>query len=165
LKNLGRKFMPFTDAQQLFTLIFAINFTLIIDRVNSNYNPYDTYNAWKGKSHAIRRLLLSWLIIHILPLLNFAAFLFILGIYGISFQPTLHGALNIVLVGLMSFFAFGYSRIFESALYLSPKTFYTDKERDEILAKERKEFQAHFIPGILYVIVTIIMLLILVILR
>ena len=157
--------MPFTDAQQLFTLIFAIHFTLIIDRVNRNYNPYDTYNAWKGKSHAIKRLLLSWLIMYILPLLNFAAFLIILGIYGISFQSNLHGALNIVLVGLLSFFDFGYYRIFEAMLYLSPNTFYTDEERDEILAKEREEFQAHFIPGILYVVMTTIMLLILIILK
>ncbi|MEL7668938.1 hypothetical protein [Methanobacterium sp.] len=119
-------------AQELFTLIFAIHFTLIIDRVHRNYNPYDTYNAWKGQLHAIRRLLLSWAInawkgqlhairrlllswaiMYILPLLNFAAFLIILGAYGVSFDPTPHGTLNIVLVGLSSFFDFGYYRIFE----------------------------------------------------
>lgn len=41
-----------TEAQELFVLIFAIYFTLIIDRANRNYNPYDTY-AWTGKPHAI----------------------------------------------------------------------------------------------------------------
>ena len=95
--------MPFTDAQQLFTLVFAIHFTLIIDRVHKSYNPYDTYNAWKGKPHAIKRLLLSWLIMYIFPLLNFAAFLLLLGMYGVSFEPNLHGVLNIVLVALSSF--------------------------------------------------------------
>jgi len=95
--------MPFTDAQQLFTLIFAIHFTLIIDRVNKSYNPYDTYNAWKGQPHAIKRLLLSWLILYILPLLNFAVFLIILGIYGVSFGPNIQSILNIILVGLASF--------------------------------------------------------------
>lgn len=154
--------MPFTDAQQLFTLIFAIHFTLIIDRVHRNYNPYDTYNAWMGKSHAINRLLLSWLIMYILPLLNFAVFFILLGIYNISFQPDLHGILNIVLVGLLSFFDFGYYRIFEAVLYFSPKTFYTDEEAGEMLAKERGEFQAHLIPGVLYVITTTIMILILI---
>ena len=43
-------------------------------------------------------------------------------------------------------------------LYLSPKTFYTDKEADKMLAKDRDEFQAHFIPGILYVIASFIMI-------
>ena len=93
----------FTEAQQLFTLIFAIHFTLIIDRVNRNYNPYDTYNAWKGQLNSIRRLLLSWSVMYILPLLNFAAFLIILEVYDVSFDPTVHGALNIVLVALSSF--------------------------------------------------------------
>ena len=103
----------FTEPQELFTLIFAIHFTLIIDRVHRNYNPYDTYNAWKGQLHAIRRLLLSWTIMYILPLLNFAAFLLILGAYNVPFDPTPRGTLNIVLVGLSSFFDFGYYRIFE----------------------------------------------------
>lgn len=29
-------------------------------------------------------------------------------------------------------------------IYLSPKTFYTDKESNEMLAKDRDKFQAHF---------------------
>ena len=159
------KIMEFTEAQQLFTLIFAIHFTLIIDRVHRNYNPYDTYNAWKGKSHAINRLLVSWLIMYIFPLLNFAAFFIILGIYNISFEPDLHGALNIVLVGLLSFFDFGYYRIFEAILYLSPKTFYTVEEVDDVLFEDRGEFQAHLLPGILYVIATAIMIFIVIILK
>ena len=155
----------FTEPQQLFTLIFAIHFTLIIDRVNRAYNPYDTYNAWKGKLPAIKRLLLSWSVMYILPLFNFAAFLLILGIYDVSFDPNFHGALNIVLVALSSFFDFGYYRIFESILYLSPETFYTDKEANKMLDDERHEFQAHFIPGILYVIASIIMIFIVIILN
>lgn len=153
----------FTEAQQLFTLIFAIHFTLIIDRVNRAYNPYDTYNAWKGQLHSIRRLFLSWSIMYILPLLNFAAFLLILGIYNVSFDLNINGALNIVLVALSSFFDFGYYRIFESILYLSPKTFYTDEEVDKMLDDNRDEFRAHFIPGILYVIASFIMIFIVII--
>ena len=153
----------FTEAQQLFTLIFAIHFTLIIDRVNRAYNPYDTYNAWKGQLHSIRRLILSWSIMYILPLLNFAAFLLILGIYNVSFDLNINGALNIVLVALSSFFDFGYYRIFESILYLSPKTFYTEEEIDGMLDDNRNEFRAHFIPGILYVIASAIMIFIVII--
>jgi hypothetical protein len=55
------------------------------------------------------------------------------------------------------------SLIFVAMLYLSPKTFYTDKESDKMLAKDRDEFQAHFIPGILYVIASFIMIFIVII--
>lgn len=32
-----------TEVEELFILIFAIYFNLIIDRANTNHNPYDTY--------------------------------------------------------------------------------------------------------------------------
>ncbi len=153
----------FTEPQELFILIFAIHFTLIIDRVHKNYNPYDTYSAWKGVPHAIKRLLLSWAVLYIMPLLHFAFFLIILGTYDITFDVSIRGVLNIVLVGLLPFFDFGYYRIFEAILYYSPESFYTDEERDEMLDKERGEVQAHLIPGIAYVVATMIMLLILII--
>ena len=102
---------------------------------------------------------------YILSLLNFAIFLLILGIYDVSFDPNLNGALNIVLVSLSSFFDFGYYRIFESILYLSPKSFYTDKEAVDMLDDNRNEFQAHFIPGILYIIASSIMIIIVIFLK
>ena len=154
--------MPFTDAQWLFIIIFGINFTLIIDRAHNNYNPYDTYNAWKGNSQAIYRLLLSWLVLYILPLLNFAVFYIILSLNNISIETSLQGVIKIVLIGLLSFFDFGYYRIYEAILYLSPNTFYTDKEQGDILVKDKGEFKAHFIPGVLYVIVTSILFIILI---
>lgn len=76
---------------------------------------------------------------------------------------TLRGVLDIVLVGSLSFFDFGYYRIFEAVLYYSPDTFFTKKEQDEILEKERGEVRAHLIPGICYVMATIVMLLLLII--
>ncbi len=155
--------MPFTDAQWLFIIIFGINFTLIIDRAHKNYNPYDTYNAWKGDSHAIYRLLLSWLVLYILPLLNFAVFYIILSLNNISIETSIQGAFKIVLIGLLSFFDFGYYRIFESILYLSPNTFYTDQEQEDMLVKDKGEFKAHFIPGVLYVIATSIIFIILIV--
>ena len=83
--------MPITEAQELFILIFAIYFTLIIDRANRNYNPYDTYKAWTGQSHALRRLLLSWTVLHIFPLMNFATFYIILGLNDTPFSPSFLG--------------------------------------------------------------------------
>ncbi|MGZ7117829.1 MAG: hypothetical protein ACXVHS_10350 [Methanobacterium sp.] len=157
--------MPISEAQELFILIFAIYFTLIIDRANRTYNPYDTYKAWKGRGKALRRLILSWTVLHILPLLNFAIFFIILGLNNTYFNPNLLGVTNIVLVGLLAFFDFGYYRIFEAFLYLSPQKFLTDKERKEVLNEERFEFRAHMIPGILYVVITWLILIILLIIN
>ncbi len=154
--------MPFTDAQQLFTIIFAIHFTLIIDRVNRNYNPYDTYNAWKGQSHAIKRLLVNWIIVYFIPLINFAIYLISLGVYNVIFDPYIRGVINIVLVALLSFFDFGYYRIFEAILYAYPKEFYTDKEIDTVLEKERGEVRAHLLPGVAYVVATMVIFLVLI---
>lgn len=151
--------MPITEAQQLFILIFAIYFTLIIDRANRNYNPYDTYKVWKGRSSALRRLLLSWTVLHIFPLLNFAIFYILLGITETPFNPSLLGVINIVLVGLLAFFDFGYYRIFEAFLYLFPEKFLSKKERNEVLDDKRNEFRVHMIPGALYVAGTWIILL------
>lgn len=155
--------LEFTAAQELFILIFAIHFTLIIERVHQSYNPYDTYSAWKGVPHALKRLILSWAILYILPLLHFAIFFVTIGIYEINFDMTVLGVFNIVLVGLLSFFDFGYYRIFEAALYYSPDTFFTKEEQDKILEKERGEVRAHLIPGICYVVATFVMLFILII--
>ena len=154
--------MAFTDAQWLFIIIFAINFTLIIDRAHNNYNSFDTYNSWRGYSQALYRLLLSWLLLYILPLLNFAIFYIILSLNNISIENSLQGAFTIVLIGLLSFFDFGYYRIYEAMIYLSPNTFYTAQEQDVILFKEKGEFKAHFIPGILYVTATAIIFVILI---
>lgn len=154
--------MGFTDAQWLFIIIFAINFTLIIDRAHNNYNSFDTYNSWRGYSQALYRLLISWLFLYILPLLNFAIFYIIMSINNISIENSIQGAFKIVLIGLLSFFDFGYFRIYESMLYLSPNTFYTDQEQEDVLVKDKGEFKAHFIPGILYVVVTAIIFIILI---
>jgi len=62
-------------------------------------------------------------------------------------------------------FDFGYYRIFESIIYLSPKTFYTDTEAVKMLVEERGEFQAHLIPGVLYIVASIVLILIIIILK
>lgn len=100
--------------------------------------------------------------VYILPLLNFAVFYIILSLNNISIETSLQGTIKIVLIGLLSFFDFGYYRIFEAMLYLSPNTFYTDQEQNDILFKDKGEFKAHFIPGVLYVIATAIIFIILI---
>ena len=62
--------MVLTEAQDLFALFFAIYFAVIIDRSNELYRPWDTYNAWKGKPHNIRRLLAALILLFAIPLLH-----------------------------------------------------------------------------------------------
>jgi hypothetical protein len=81
-----------------------------------------------------------------------------LGLNKTAFNPDILGIINIILVGLLAFFDFGYYRIFEGFLYLSPEKFLRDKERKEVLDEKRYEFRAHMIPGILYVAITWLML-------
>ena len=93
------------------------------------YKPWDTYNAWKGKSHNTKRLLAAWIILFIVPLLNFAILFVILGLIDIRFDMTIRGILNVNLIGLGSFFDFGYFRIYEAFLHRYSESFFADEER------------------------------------
>lgn len=153
--------MALTDAQNLFTLFFAIYFALIIDRSHETYKPWDTYSAWRGKPQNIRRLLAGWVILFIIPILHFSVLLALLGSVNISFDLTMRGILNLVLVSLGSFFDFGYYRIYEAFLHSYPGSFFSEEEQARIIppGKLRPCFRAHFIPGVLYVSVSTIMIL------
>jgi hypothetical protein len=150
--------MSFDDAQQLFVLFFAIYFAMIIDRSHEMYKPWDTYNAWKRKSHNIKRLLAAWIILFIIPLLHFAVLFILLGSIDVRFDMTISGILNVALIGFGSFFEFGYFRIYEAFLHKYPESFFTDEERIQKGSSIRPDFWAHFIPGALYVILSTLMI-------
>jgi hypothetical protein len=154
--------MVLTEAQDLFVLFFAIYFGLVIERSHEMYKPWDTYSAWQGKSHSLKRLLAAWIILFAIPLLHFAFLFILLGSVDVPFDVTISGISNVVLVGLSSFFEFGYFRIYEAFLHRYPESFFADEERIQIehLSKIRPDFKAHFIPGMLYVIISILMTLI-----
>ncbi len=152
--------MPFTEAHELFSLFFAIYFALIIDRSHEMYKPWDTYNAWKGKSHNINRLLMAWIILFIVPLSQFAILFALLGLIDVRFDMTIRGSLNVALIGLGSFFEFGYFRIYEAFLHRYPESFFADEERIQKERFIRPDFWAHFIPGALYVILSTLLVLI-----
>jgi hypothetical protein len=154
--------MPLTEAQELFSLFFAIYFSLIIDRSNQTYKSWDTYNAWRGRSHNIKRLLTAWIILFIIPLLHFSILFCFLGSFNIQFNMTISGILNIVLISLSSFFDFGYYRIYEAILHRYPESFFVDEERIRLerSGKILPDFWAHFIPGALYVSLSTLMMLI-----
>jgi putative alpha-1,2-mannosidase len=96
--------MSLNDAQELFSLFFAIYFAMIIDRSHEMYKSWDTYNAWKRKSHNIKRLFAAWTILFIVPLLHFAILFILLGSIDVLFDMTISGILNVALIGVGSFF-------------------------------------------------------------
>lgn len=147
-------------AQNLFLYFFAIYFSLIIARSHEAYKPWDTYSAWKGKPHNIKRLLTGWIILFIIPLLHFAILFILLGSVDISLNMTINGILNVTLISIGSFFEFGYFRIYEAFLHKYPDSFFADEETIQRELSIRSDFWAHFLPGALYVIVSTLMVMI-----
>jgi hypothetical protein len=154
--------MPLTEAQELFSLFFAIYFALIIDRSHQMYRPWDTYNAWRGRSHNIKRLFVAWVILFIIPMFHFGILFILLGSFNIPFDMTINGISNVVLISLSSFFDFGYFRIYEAFLHKYPEYFFVDEERVKLesTGKILPDFWAHFMPGTLYVLVSTLIMLI-----
>jgi len=154
--------MSLTEAQELFSLFFAIYFSLIIDRSHQTYRPWDTYNAWKRRSHNIKRLLAAWIVLFIIPLLHFSILFLLLGSNDVRFDMTINGISNVVLIGLGSFFDFGYFRIYEAFMHKYPEHFFPDEDRVKLMSSDKilPDFWAHFIPGALYVTLSTIMVLI-----
>jgi hypothetical protein len=152
--------MPLNEAQELFGIFFAIYFALIVDRSQEAYRPFDTYNAWQGKSHNINRLLISLIILFLLPIMHFAILFILLGIFNVTFEPTIVGFLNVVLVSFSSFFEFGYFRIYEAFLHGFSELFFSEEEKIGFSIEIRPYFWAHFIPGVLYVLMSTFVLII-----
>ncbi len=152
--------MFLTESQDLFALFFAIYFAIIIERSHEMYKPWDTYNAWRGKTQNTNRLLAAWTILFVIPLLHFAILLTLLGSIEIRFDMTIDGILNVFLIGFSSFFDFGYFRIFEAFLHSYPESFFSDEDLTQIKRSGniRPDFWAHFIPGALYVILSTLMM-------
>jgi len=139
--------MSLTEAQELFSLFFAIYFSSIIDRSHQMYKPWDTYNAWKGRAHNIRRLLV-WIILFIVPILHFAILFLLLGSFNVQFDMTIRGISNVVLISLSSFFDFGYFRIYEAFMHRYPDSFFAEEEliRVQLSGKILQVFGLIFFP-------------------
>jgi hypothetical protein len=133
---------------------------MIIDRSHAMYQSWDTYSAWRGKSHNLNRLLAAWLILTILPVTQFAIMFTYLGIFNITFNPTITGVVQIILISISSFFTFGYFRIYEALIHGYHDLFFSKEDQKEGGREIRPHFRAHFIPGILYVAVSTLLLVI-----
>ncbi|PWR74257.1 hypothetical protein [Methanospirillum lacunae] len=152
--------MSLNDSQQLFGFFFTIYFFIIIDRSHVMYQTWDTYSAWMGKTHNLNRLVLGWLILVILPITHFAILFTLLGLFNVTLNPTISGVIIIILISISSFFTFGYFRLYESLVHGFPVKFFTYEDQTRETTKIRPHFLAHFIPGILYVILSTLLLVI-----
>jgi hypothetical protein len=153
--------MSLNTAQELFAIFFAIFYGLMLGYAQE-YNPFDTYDAWRRKRSAIKRLLTALLILNFIPFLHFAIVFIILGKLEIFLGATISDVLKIVLVPFLSLFGHGYYRIFTAFLYRFPKAFYTSKKRIQQLTKAPTVFLARFVPGLLYAFLPTLILLVIV---
>jgi hypothetical protein len=152
--------MSLTNAQQLFVLFFGIHFTLIVERAHETYRPWDTYNAWEGNPYNIKRFLISYLILIIIPILHFGLLFVLIGTLNIRFDMTFDGISNVVLISLSSFFEFGYFRIYEAYMHVYPEYFFTKEEITKQSDKILPNFRSHFVPGLVFILLSTIVLLI-----
>jgi len=151
--------MALSDAQQLFAFFFAIYFYMIIDRSHVMYRSWDTYSAWRGKSHHRNRLFAGWLVLMLLPVTQFAILLTLLGMYHVTFDATAAGIVRIILISISPFFTFGYFRLYEAVIHGSPQSFFSEEEQRGGTQEMRPHVSAHSIPGIFYVIISTLLLL------
>jgi hypothetical protein len=98
----------------------------------------------------------------LIPILHFSILYSLLGSYNIQFNMAISGLINLVLISLASFFDFGYYRIYEAFLHGYPKYFFADEERAKLKSSGKilPDFWAHLMPGILYVVLSTLSLLI-----
>jgi hypothetical protein len=97
-----------------------------------------------------------------MPLFPFAILFVLLGSANIQFDMTIRGVSSVALIGLSLFFDFGYFRIYEGFLHRYPDSFFAGKDRMQIdlLDKIRPDFRAHFVPCVLYVTLSTLVMLI-----
>lgn len=119
--------------------------------VTGRYQPFDTPSMCKRDCLALRRFIISLIILNLLPV-GWLAFLYTFII------PDTKGLTPIVAAAFASLSVFGFHRILH-AILASDRTyhcFYTNKQisqvRDRGKFKQPQAFTAHFWPGIIYIV-------------
>jgi len=137
--------------QQALVLFYAFFWAAALS-VTSRYQPFDTPSMFIRNSRAWRRFVVSLIILNVLPILWFI-FLYIKVI------PSKNGLAPTIGAAVASLSIFGFHRILH-AFIASERVyhwFYTDEEikdvRDRGKFTQPQTFSAHFIPGILYIVI------------
>jgi hypothetical protein len=135
---------------QALVLFYAFFWAAAIS-VTVRYQPFDTPSAWVRESRAIKRLLVSLLILNILPILWFF-FLY-------KIIPDDNRLPSIIAAAVASLSVFGFHRILHAFIASESmyQCFYTLEQVKEVRDRGKftqpQTFSAHFIPGLLYIIV------------
>ena len=141
--------------RQAFVLFFAFFWAASINSTG-RYQAFDTASIWGGNKLALNRFIAAILFLNILPILWF----FIIYNYII---PNDNQLVSIIASSVASLSVFAYLRIFHSFVATETEyhNYYTLEQVEEV--RERGEFiqpqnfLAHFIPGLLYLIIPILL--------
>jgi hypothetical protein len=137
--------------QQALVLFYAIFWAAAIN-VTGRYQPFDTPSMWAREKRAWCRFLVSLIILNILPLIWFI-FLYHYII------PDNKCFTSIIAAAVASLSTFGFHRILHA--FIASKRmyawFYTSKQVREVRERGKftqpQTFCAHFVPGILYIVI------------
>jgi hypothetical protein len=136
--------------RQALVLFYAFFWAAALS-VTGRYQPFDTPSAWSRDKRAVKRLLASLLILNALPILWF------LLLYNII--PNDDHLTSIIAAAIASLSVFAFHRILHAFIASEKKyhSFYTDEQVKEVRERGKftqpQTFSAHFIPGLLYVII------------
>jgi len=136
--------------RQAFVLFFAFFWAVAIS-LTGRYQPFDTASMWKNDQMAIRRFIVSIIILNILPILWFVIIYIII--------PNDSNILTIIVAAISSLSAFGFHRILHAFVASDSEysKYYTDKQIEEVRGRgeftQDQSFPAHFVPGMLYIII------------
>jgi predicted DCC family thiol-disulfide oxidoreductase YuxK len=141
--------------QQALVFFYAIFWAAVLS-TTGRYQPFDTSSMWKRNGRAWRRFIVSFLILNLLPI-GWLALLYNFVI------PSTKGLMPIVAAAFASLSIFGYPRILH-AILASDSTyhwFFTKLQiiqvRDRGAFKQPQTFSAHFVPGIIYIFVFVLL--------
>jgi hypothetical protein len=150
------------DAQTIFTIFYAIYFAVAVT-LTGKFQPFDTPTMYAWKAVAWFRCLISFLLLDVVPLSYFVIVFRELGKID-SFSPSFFPMLALLMFSLAGFgfyrIYFGFMLIKYRGKYLFygdrglPETLTNDlKQRTESLSESHVDWDAHLVPGILWVLV------------
>jgi hypothetical protein len=148
-----------TFLHHLYIISFSIFYDVMLHTLKG-LRAFDTTAAFTGNAKPLARFALSILFLNLLPFLHFSIIL----LYLLHYLHT--DIFSILLVFAMSISIFGYDKVFHAMLIRGSKRLYTESELESVVNfsdSMRRKFASHYlqslIPGLLYVLVPLGLLL------
>lgn len=148
-----------TFLHHLYIVSFSIFYAVMLHTLKG-LHAFDTSAAYTGNPKSLMRFVLSIVFLNLLPFLHFSIIL----LYLLHYLEV--NILSILLVFALSISIFGFDKIFHAILIRGNKRLYTKSEYESVINfsdSMRKKFASHYlqflIPGLLYVLVPLGLLL------